>query len=131
MGDTAIHFEIWSDKTSGCPNLEPHCPDQKLGDDSDDFLVDGLPLLQGTGACGSTDNGQEVTITWSGTKPNPGGNFWIVGVNNSPGGITTGQVRWGASGPGLDTVHADGTFDAWKGGTDRDNDFYFIVRIQP
>ena len=81
------------------------------------------------GDCGTAGNGQKVTVTWSGTKPNPTGHFWIVGVNNSPGGIADGQVRWGASAFGTDNVHADGSFDAWKGALDRDEDFYFIVRV--
>jgi hypothetical protein len=132
MGDAAIHFEIWSDTTLGCAGGAPHCPDQKLGDDSDAFLVDGLALMSGSpnGPCGTPGNGQEVILTWSGTKPNPTGDFWIVGVNNSPDGIATGQVRWGASASGITNTHADTDFDAWKA-TDKDEDFYFIVRVQP
>jgi len=58
-------------------------------------------------------------------------------VNDSVGGITTGQVRWGASAPSVVDAHADTDFDSWKNrddgmglAIDNDNDFYFIVRSQ-
>ncbi|MCC6767122.1 MAG: hypothetical protein IT293_20905 [Deltaproteobacteria bacterium] len=120
-----VHFEIWSDKTSGCPNGEPHCQEQQLGDDSDSFEVSALATMgSGTGACGSASNGEEVTITWTGNQPAPSANFWVAGVDD---GVTGGEVRWGAS---AGDTYVDTNFDAWKGDVDRNNDFYFVVAGQ-
>ena len=80
--------------------------------------------------CGSANHGQEVTIKWAGNKPNPSGNFWIVGVNNSSGGISGGQIRWGASASGTPDSYEDTDFDSWKNNVDNDNDHYFIVRTE-
>jgi hypothetical protein len=132
-----IHFEIWDDQTVGCALGEASCPGTKLGGDSDPFAVDGLASLQGNGACDSANNGESVTIKWAANNPAPTGNFWIVGVNDSSGGIQSGQVRWGASAFGVVDAHADTDFDSWKNLTssgvpiDNDNDFYFIVRTGP
>jgi len=132
-----VHFEIWTDQVGSCANGAPFCPGAKIGGNSDDFDAGGLALMQDVpnGACGTPDNGQEVTIKWASNQPNPSGNFWIVGVNDGTSGIASGQVRWGASAPGVIDAHADSEFDSWKSrddgmGTaiDNDNDFYFIVR---
>jgi hypothetical protein len=133
-----IHFEIWTDQSGGCTGGEANCPGTKIGGDSDPFTVDGLAELSTTdGACGTPGNGELVTIKWASNEPTPNGNFWIVGVNDATTGITTGQVRWGASAQGVVDAHADTDFDSWKsaidGGSvaiDNDNDFYFIVRSQ-
>ncbi len=128
----SVHFEIWSDTTSGCAAGRPSCPLAKLGDDSDSIVADTLPLIQDNpnGACGTTDHGQEVTVSWSGTHPNPTGNFWIVGVNNATGGISAGQVRWGATGAGTPNSYSDTDFDSWKQNLDNDADQYFVVTVQ-
>lgn len=110
---------------------ESFCPGAKIGDNSDDLGAAGLALMQDTpsGACGSANNGELVTVSWSANLPSVTGNFWIVGVNNSAGGIASGQVRWGASAPNDVTAHADTDFDAWKTGSiDKEEDFYFVVR---
>jgi len=125
-----IHFEIWSDKTTGCPGTDPSCPDVKLGDSSDDIAVGALAAMPGTpvGACGDPGNGQKVTVTWTANNPNPTGNFWIVGVDNDTGGIVGSFIAWAASAPNTPDTYVDTTFDAWKADTDEDEDFYFIVR---
>ncbi len=120
-----IHFEIWSDKTSGCPDSVAFCPDQKIGDDSDSFDVSALAIMNTyNGACGTAGNGEEVTITWSANNPTPSGIFWIVGVKDS---IPSGRILWGAS-PG--NSYGGGDFNAWKINQDRNNDFYFIVATE-
>jgi hypothetical protein len=132
-----IHFEIWTDQVGGCTNGDAACPGTKIGGDSDSFTVDGLADFNTvSGACGTAGNGELVTIKWASNEPTPSTNFWIVGVNDTVGGITTGQVRWGASGAGVVDAHADTDFDSWKNATDgvnavdNDNDFYFIVRSE-
>ncbi len=134
-----IHFEIWTDQVGGCLNGEPTCPGVKLGGDSDDFVVDSLPLMQDIpdDVCGTPGNGAEVTIKWASNQPTTSTDFWIVAVNDASGGIATGQIRWGASVPGNDTAHADTNYDSWKINVDglsvpidNDEDFYFIVRTQ-
>lgn len=130
-----IHFEVWDDQVGGCTNGEPFCPGTKIGGDSDSFVVDSLASMQNppNDVCGTAGNGAVVSITWSSNKPATSGNFWIVGVNDSTGGIAAGQIRWGTSAPGADTVHADTNFDSWKNATsagtpvDNDEDFYFAV----
>jgi hypothetical protein len=122
-----IHFEIWSDTTDSCAGAAPYCPEAKLGDNSDDIDVSVLATMPGapSGACGDPGNGEVVTLKWSGTKPNPSGNFWIVGVDNDTGGIVGNYVAWGAS---LSNSYEDTDFDAWKTNIDRENDLYFVVR---
>jgi hypothetical protein len=133
-----IHFEIWTDQAGSCAGGEANCPGTKIGGDSDPFTVDGLADFgTASGPCGTAGNGELVTIKWTSNAPTPNANFWIVGVNDASGGITTGQVRWGTSAPGVVDAHADTNFDSWKSAVDvglvaadNDEDFYFIVRTQ-
>jgi hypothetical protein len=128
---STIHFEIWTDQVGGCAGGYPFCPGVKIGGDSDPFTVDGLATMQSSpnGACGDPNHGDVVTIKWASNEPTTASNFWIVGVNDSPGGIATGKVMWGASASGIADTHADTDFDSWKV-VDNDEDFYFIVRTE-
>jgi hypothetical protein len=125
-----LHFEIWSDTTVGCAGGQPYCPDTKLGADSDDVVVDALATMQAVpdGACGTLNNGEVVTLKWAGTKPNPTGIFWIVGVDNATGGIVGSHISWGASAPATPNSYEDTDFDSWKNNIDNNNDHYFVVR---
>src|SRR5204863_4736239 len=111
-----VHFEIWSDQVGGCANGAGFCPGAPIGGNSDSFTVDGLAHMQDVpnDVCGTTDNGEPVTIKWSANQPTASGNFWIVAVNDASGGIISGQVRWGASAPSVVDAHADTDFDSWK-----------------
>ena len=123
-----IHFEIWSDTTTGCVGGAPSCPGAKIGGDSDDVAVDALGTMQVTpdDVCGTPNNGDVVTVKWAANQPTPTADFWIVAVNNASGGIASDEVRWGAATSPDSYVDTD--FDVWKTNIDRDEDEYFVVR---
>jgi hypothetical protein len=123
-----IHFEIWSDTTTGCFGGAASCPSAKIGGDSDDVDVSALGTMQDTpdNDCGTTNNGDVITVKWAANQPTPSGNFWIVAVNDASGGIASDEVRWGAA--ALPDSYVDTDFDVWKSNVDRDEDEYFVVR---
>jgi hypothetical protein len=104
----SIHYEIWTDQVGGCAGGYPFCPGTKIGGDSDPFTVDALATMQSSpnGACGDRITATSSPLDGRRTATTSS-NFWIVGVNDSPGGILTGQVRWGASAFGIVDTHAD------------------------
>lgn len=113
-----FHLEVWSDSSGSLGS--------KVGGNSDSINAATLSaaMTSYNGACGTTNNGQVVSVTWSSNVPSPSGDFWIVGMNNSSGGIS-GSVRWGSSAA---NQYATTSYGAWKAGVDRNpQDFYFLI----
>lgn len=118
--DNNVLLQVYDNTGADRANLDGTLvpgPGTELGSDSD--LVDATTGItadfQGTGgACGTTNNGQVVVFTWSGTKPNPTGNYWIAVKKDAGTSIRVGSNTSSASylGPG-DSGETVRIFNLW------------------
>ena len=119
-------------------NGEAFCPSTKIGGDSDPFTVDNLQILNGDGACGSTEQ-RPGRLDQVGVEPaEPVGQLLDRRRERRLRRPFLRASTLGRVGirPIVDD-HADTDFDSWKNAVDgmsmpidNDEDFYFIVRTE-
>jgi len=92
----ALHLEAYTDTTVGCQNSSAHCPDSKIGGNSNSVAMTIVTAGKTTTGklCGDAGNasGQIVTFTWSTNLPSTSSDYWLVLAGDDGNDIPTSII---------------------------------------